>query len=405
MLHGLIPMTGRDPEEKHRAATPLELLYDLTLVVAFSLAGSQFAHALSVGHILPGLLSFAFCLFAIVWAWMTYTYFASAYDTDDWGFRLATLVQMLGVIILALGIGDLFRGFDEGYLDNRVMVMGYVIMRASMIFLWLRAARADPQHRPMLTRYALLFSATQVGWVLTAFAPLQRPLLLTVMLTLYVLEVGGTWVIDKQTTQIPWHSHHLAERFSLLGIITFGEVVLGTTTSVEALVSEFGWSLSAAGLAFSGIMLVFGMWWNYFSLPHEEVLEHRRELVVAWAYAHLLTYAGIAATGAGLHAVAYFIEENSSLTTLQTTLSVAIPLGLYSASLYSLFWLLLPGKLAIRRRLLVLQLLCMALALGVAATGAAIAWPMLLLTLTPWITVVGYEFAGHREIAARLQQL
>ena len=44
--HRLRRMTGRDPHEAHRAATPLELLDDLTLVVAFSLAGSQFAHAL-----------------------------------------------------------------------------------------------------------------------------------------------------------------------------------------------------------------------------------------------------------------------------------------------------------------------------------------------------------------------
>ena len=47
---------------------------------------------------------FAFATFAVVWAWMNYTWFASAYDTDDWLFRLATMVQMVGVIILALGL-------------------------------------------------------------------------------------------------------------------------------------------------------------------------------------------------------------------------------------------------------------------------------------------------------------
>ena len=41
--HGLRPMAGRDPHDEHRVATPLELLYDLTFVIAFSVAGSEFA--------------------------------------------------------------------------------------------------------------------------------------------------------------------------------------------------------------------------------------------------------------------------------------------------------------------------------------------------------------------------
>ncbi len=49
--HPLRVMTGRDPGERHRAATPLELLYDLTLVVAFGVAGAQSAHALAAGHV------------------------------------------------------------------------------------------------------------------------------------------------------------------------------------------------------------------------------------------------------------------------------------------------------------------------------------------------------------------
>ena len=39
--HGLRRMLGRDPNERHRAATPLELLFDLTFVVAFAQAGDR----------------------------------------------------------------------------------------------------------------------------------------------------------------------------------------------------------------------------------------------------------------------------------------------------------------------------------------------------------------------------
>lgn len=38
--HARPPMTGRDPHERHRVATPLALLFDLTFVVASGVAGN-----------------------------------------------------------------------------------------------------------------------------------------------------------------------------------------------------------------------------------------------------------------------------------------------------------------------------------------------------------------------------
>ena len=89
-------MGGRDPPENHRTATPLELLFDLTFVVAFGAAANELAHLLAEGHIGTALVGFAFATFGIAWAWINFSWFASAYDTDDWIFRLATMVQMLG---------------------------------------------------------------------------------------------------------------------------------------------------------------------------------------------------------------------------------------------------------------------------------------------------------------------
>jgi low temperature requirement protein LtrA len=36
------------------------------------------------------------------WAWLNYSWFASAYDNDDWVFRVAAMVQMVGMIVNAL---------------------------------------------------------------------------------------------------------------------------------------------------------------------------------------------------------------------------------------------------------------------------------------------------------------
>src|SRR3954454_8420156 len=106
LQHRRARMGGRDPDESHRVATPLELLFDLTFVVAYGRAADELAHYLAEDHLKAALLGFGFCAFAITWAWINFSWFASAYDTDDWVYRLLTMLQMVGVLVLALGIAS-----------------------------------------------------------------------------------------------------------------------------------------------------------------------------------------------------------------------------------------------------------------------------------------------------------
>src|SRR6266852_346432 len=71
-------MRGRDPHEMHRAATPLELLFDLTFATSFGLAASEVAPVLAEGHLIAGLVGFGFASFAICWAWINFSWFSSA---------------------------------------------------------------------------------------------------------------------------------------------------------------------------------------------------------------------------------------------------------------------------------------------------------------------------------------
>src|SRR5690349_21350207 len=100
LRHRLRPMRGRDPKERGRSTTPVELLYDLTYVIAFAAAADQLAHQVSEGHVGPAIGAYVFAIFSVTWAWINFTWFASAYDNDDALFRAATLVQMVGVIVL-----------------------------------------------------------------------------------------------------------------------------------------------------------------------------------------------------------------------------------------------------------------------------------------------------------------
>ena len=56
--HRLVRMRGRDLGEQHRAATPLELLFDLTFVIAFGTAADELAHALVEDHVGVGVVGF-----------------------------------------------------------------------------------------------------------------------------------------------------------------------------------------------------------------------------------------------------------------------------------------------------------------------------------------------------------
>src|SRR5689334_5469635 len=79
-MRAMLALQGRDPHEEHRASTPLELFVDLCFVVAVAQAASQLHHALAEGHVTDALVGYPTVFFAIWWAWMNFTWFASAYD-------------------------------------------------------------------------------------------------------------------------------------------------------------------------------------------------------------------------------------------------------------------------------------------------------------------------------------
>lgn len=266
--HRLRSMSGRDPLEAGRAASTLELLFDLTFVIGFGTAASQFAHYLAEEHVAVAVVGFVFGAFAVAWAWMNWSWFASAYDTDDWAYRLLTLVQMIGTLILSLGLPSLFASIDSGeHIDNRTMVSGYVVMRVPMIIQWLRAARADSARRGVCLIYARTIAVAQTGWVVLALAPLTLWPSVTLALLLISVEIVGPVLVSRRHGGTPWHPHHIAERYGLLVIIALGEGLLGTMAALSTLFDASGWSVDFVLVGLAGVGLTFGIWWSYFLFP------------------------------------------------------------------------------------------------------------------------------------------
>ena len=408
-VHRIRRMSGRDPQEVHRTATPLELLFDLTFVIGFGIAASEFAHQLAEDHVGTGLASFAFATFATCWAWINFSWFASAYDTDDWIYRLMTMLQMIGVIILALGLPAMYASVEEGqHVDNRVMVAGYVVMRIALVAQWLRAAKQDPQRRSACLTYAAVVTVAQLGWIVMILVSTSVATTFFWAAVLVGFEMVGPWLAERRMGGTPWHAHHIAERYSLLTIIALGEGVVGTVASLSAVVSAQGWSVAAVLVAVAGTGLTFGMWWVYFVVPQSQLLHARRELSFRFGYLHLVVFGAIVGTGAGLHAAAYYVEHHSKLGAVGTVLSVAIPVAVYIAAVYLLYMWLVQTRDAFHLLLLVLTVAVLVAAVLLVDRGMSMANALLIVMLAPAVTVVGYEVLGYRHaeeaIAKRLAE-
>jgi low temperature requirement protein LtrA len=404
--HPVIPMAGRDPGESHRAATPLELLFDLTFVVAFSFAGNEAAHAVAEAHWSAAIIGFSFSMFAVCWAWINFAWFASAYDTDDWAFRLLTMLQMVGVIILALGLPPMFASLNSGQIvDNRVMVLGYVVMRVAMVAQWLRAARADPPRRSACLTYVTSIAVAQVGWVLLLIAETRLAVTAAAVLLLVLVEMSGPFIAERRKGGTPWHPHHIAERYGLLAIIALGEGIVGTVAALSAVVESQGWTVDAALVGVAGTGLTLGMWWMYFVAPAGELLHRFRERSFGWGYGHILLFAGIAGTGAGLHVAAYYIEDKAAISATAAVLSTAVPVAVYVVMVFVLYSLLVRHVDPFHWWLLLATAVFFVVPVLLAQAGLSVVICLVVLMLAPAVTVVGYETIGHRRQAEVLAQI
>ena len=403
--HHLRRITGRDPGEPHRAASPLELLYDLTFVIAFGATSSQLAHAIAGGHAGAGLLAFGFSTFAVSWAWINYAWWASAFDTDDWYVRIMTLVQMVGVLILSLGVPRVFTSIEHGELDPGIVVAGYVVMRVGMLALWLRVAVQDPAHRRTALAFTLSLFVAQLGWIALG---LSHPTLvagLLIAIPLYLIETIGPIVAERKVGGTPWHPHHIAERYSLLVIITLGEVILGTATTIGAVVEDSGWTVDAAIVGFAGTTLAFALWWVYFMLPSGVLLARFRGRGFVWGYGHIVVFGALVATGAGLDVAALTTEGEAHLDALSIASAVAIPVFVLLLAFLALYSLLIGAFDPLHVLLFGSALVILAIAVLAAGFGAPLSVWLSLVVLAPVVVVVGYETVGYRHQERRLAEL
>ena len=373
-----VPLVGRDPGAEARPATPLELFFDLVFVVAVAFSADHLHGALVRGEVLVPVVRYVMAFFALWWAWVNFTWFASAYDNDDIAYRLFVFVTMTGALIFAAGIPQFFED-----LSRRLTVLGYVVMRLALVTQWIRVARADSPRRTTAYRYAIGVTVCQLGWVAALVAPvLWGPALF--LLTPAELVVP-MWA--ENATPTTWHPGHIVERYGLFMIIVLGESVLAASIAIQSATVGTELTGELLQLIVGGLLIIYSMWWIYFDRPEELLLSSTRTALI-WSNVHLPIFASVAAVGAGLAVAIDATVGESELGPVATAAAIAIPVAFYLLSVWALYirsrgtlvhWAGVPAVVI--------------LVLAASLTGA----PVLLIGLLLGALVVAKVVAGLRE--------
>ena len=220
---------------------------------------------------------------------MGFTFYANRFDTDDLPHRLATLLGMFLVAVLATTVRSVFEGHSTGF------VLAYLGVRLILLVLYARARRHVPEARRLTTIFLAAFGTATGFWVVSlAFSAPGRYAFWGAAL---VLELGAPLFAWRQLPSAPIHPRHIPERFGLLTLIVLGESVLGVVLGI----AHVPWGAGSGAAAAGGFAAAAALWWIYFDFLDSTTVT-ARGLVggLTYTYMHYCIVVGLATMGAGV---------------------------------------------------------------------------------------------------------
>ena len=278
---------GEQPRE--RVVGPLELFYDLAVVVLVAQAARDLARHLTW----RGLGEFA-AVFTLVWiAWVNGSLHHELHGHDDVRARSTFLVQILVLVAMGAFIPE------AGGARGAAFAVAAAVLFAVLAALWLLAAHGDrPEYRRASRLFVAGTAACAVLLVGTALLPASARMpawglidaaylagFAAVILTAGPAQAAALIVTDA-----------LTERFGAFIIIVLGETLTGVVAGL-ANQPVSGLTL-AVGLV--AVVVGFGAWWTYFDFAGGRRPRPERSASVQWMLGHLPLTAAVAAMGAAM---------------------------------------------------------------------------------------------------------
>lgn len=278
---------GEQPRE--RVVGPLELFYDLVVVVLVA----QAAHHLAGRLTWRGLGEYG-AVFGLVWiAWVNGSLHHELHGHEDARARVTFLGQIL--VLVPLGAFIPTAGGARG--ADFAVTAG--VLFAVLAGLWSLASRRDePEYRRPSRLFVAGTLVCAVALGTSALLPAGARVWTWGALDLAYL-AGFAAVLLRATPARAVAltvTDALIERFGLLIIIVLGETVTGVVTGlaaepVDALTTAVGLVAVVAG---------FGAWWTYFDFAGHREPRRTPSATVQWMLAHLPLTAAVAAMGAAM---------------------------------------------------------------------------------------------------------
>jgi len=278
---------GEQPPE--RVVGPLELFYDLAVVVLVAQAARHLA-----GHLTwRGLGEFA-VVFTLVWiAWINGSLHHELHGHDDARGRSTFLLQIL--VLAAMGAFIPGAGGARG----AAFAVATAVLFAVLALLWVLAARGDRlEYRRSSRLFVTGTAACAVALAGTAFLPASARIPAWGLLDAAYLAGFGAVILAATPAQAAalTITDSLIDRFGALTIIVLGETLTGV---VGGLASEpiSGLTLSVGLVA---VVVGFGAWWTYFDFAGDRHPRPGRTATLQWMLGHLPLTAAIAGLGAAM---------------------------------------------------------------------------------------------------------
>jgi low temperature requirement protein LtrA len=373
--------------EREQRVTPLELLFDLVFVYAFT----QVTTVLSDDPTWSGLGHGLLILAALWWAWAAYAWLTNTVDPEVGAVWGAMLFAMAAMFVAALAVPDAFGRHGV------VFGVAFLIVNVIQLTLYALATRDD---RDLLAAilgnapYALSGAALIVaaGFVHGTLRPILWLAALAIGLFGPLFSDIGGWRVQPA---------HFVERHGLIVIIAIGESLIAIGLGARATRLDTGVIVAAV----LGLVVVTSFWlayFDFFQIRGQQMLADRsgaertglaRDV---YTYLHLPMVAGI---------VLFAFALKATLAHVGDDLDTISALGLCGGPALYLF-----AYVALRLRV--------ARTLGggrlVAAVACALLWPIALvvpalvaLTLVAavWVALHAYEIIWWGEARARTRAL
>jgi len=376
---------GEQPHE--RVVGPLELFYDLAVVVLVAQAARHLA-----GHLTwRGLGEFA-VVFTLVWiAWANGSLHHELHGHDDARGRSTFLLQIL--VLAAMGA---FIPEADGA-RGAAFAIAAAVLFAVLALLWLLAARGDrPEYRRPSRLFVTGTAACAVLLAGTALLPASARMPAWGLLDAAYLAGFAAVILTASRAQAAalTVTDALTERFGAFIIIVLGETLTGVVAGLAGQPVS-GLTLSVGLVA---VVIGFGAWWTYFDFAGNRHPRPRQTATLQWMLGHLPLTAAIAAMGAAMVGLTDHAHDGRTPAAMAWVLCAGAAVVLCATMLVSAS---LQAWYRDRRLYRALARTCAAVAvacLGVAAARPApllLGLALVLLLAIPWGLAVRHRLASR----------